>query len=156
MIQKWKTVQQIAEITGYKTRTICDACQRGAIKAEKVNGRWMVDTQSALEFGKQKPHADHTRNRQEKLEEAHEGGLDLKCDFNKTELDKPAEPLKALEDGFMTDYTPELVIADEMDPGIKALLTTAYELIGAAMELVLKAGKRAAELDTDITTEVQA
>ena len=139
MIQKWKTVQQIAEITGYKTRTICDACQRGVIKAEKVNGRWMVDTQSALEFGKQKPHADHTRNRQEKLEEAHEGGLDLKCDFNKTELDKPSEPLKALEDGFMPAYIPELELDDIEDPVAAALFESAYTAIGMAFDFVSRA-----------------
>lgn len=144
MIQKEKTPKQIAEITGYKENTIQRACREGQIKARKVGTRWLVDVQSALEFGKQKPHAEHTRKRQEKLEEAHGGGLDLP---------EPEEQMNLFD---QEQYTPELVIDDEMDPAIKALLSTAYELIGTAMELVMKAGKRAAEIDMDITTEVQA
>ena len=133
MIQKWKTVKQIAEITGYKERTITNACQKGWIKAEKQDRRWLVDTQSALEFGKQKPHAPHTRNRQEKLEQAHDGGLDLKCE-NSESVEK-----MALEDGFISKYVPELDTDDIDDPVAVALFEAAYAQIAIAFDLVSRA-----------------
>ena len=137
MIQKWKTVKQIAEITGYKERTITNACQKGWIKAEKQDRRWLVDTQSALEFGKQKPHAPHTRNRQEKLEQAHDGGLDLKCE---SAPEKPEIVEKmALEDGFISKYVPELDTDDIDDPVAVALFEAAYAQIAVAFDLVSRA-----------------
>ena len=137
MIQKWKTVKQIAEITGYKERTITNACQKGWIKAEKQDRRWLVDTQSALEFGKQKPHAPHTRNRQEKLEQAHDGGLDLQCE---SAPEKPEIVEKmALEDGFISKYAPELDTDDIDDPVAVALFEAAYAQIAVAFDLVSRA-----------------
>ena len=144
MIQKWKTVKQIAEITGYKERTITNACQKGWIKAEKQDRRWLVDTQSALEFGKQKPHAPHTRNRQEKLEQAHEGGLDLKCensDFVSKTAPENSDSVEkmALEDGFISKYVPELDTDDIDDPVAVALFEAAYAQIAVAFDLVSRA-----------------
>lgn len=145
MIQKEKTPKQIAEITGYKENTIQRACREGQIKARKVGTRWLVDVQSALEFGKQKPHAEHTRKRQEKLEEAHGGGLDLPEPQTQVSLDDLL--------GSTEVEVPELEFDESMDPVSTALIETAWKLIGQAAELLMKAGYhgRIREEDNDRT-----
>lgn len=137
MKQREMTPQQLEAITGYKANTIQRACREGQIKGHKVGNRWLVDVESALQFGKQKPHAEHTRKRQEKLEEAHNGGLDLP---------EPEEHQLSLEDIAPRDIfaavteAPELEFDEDMDPVTKALVETAWTLIGQAVELLVKVG----------------
>lgn len=45
-------VSQAAELTGYSTHFVSDACARGDIKAVKVGRRWRIDTTALLrQFG---------------------------------------------------------------------------------------------------------
>lgn len=46
------SVPQAAELTGYSTHFLSDACARGDIKAVKFGRRWRIDTAALLrKFG---------------------------------------------------------------------------------------------------------
>jgi excisionase family DNA binding protein len=46
------SVPQAAELTGYSTHFLSDACARGDIKAVKFGRRWRIDTAALLrQFG---------------------------------------------------------------------------------------------------------
>jgi len=137
--------QQAAIISGYNESTIVRAVQRGAIAGRKIGGRWVVNKDDVINFrAGTAPRASHTRNRQEKLEQAHEGGLDLKCE-NPDLVPKTAPENSdfvekmALEDGFISKYTPELDTDDIDDPVAVALFEAAYAQIAIAFDLVSRA-----------------
>lgn len=130
--------QQAAIISGYNESTIVRAVQRGAIAGRKIGGRWVVNKDDVINFrAGTAPRASHTRNRQEKLEQAHDGGLDLKCE---SAPEKPEIVEKmALEDGFISKYAPELDTDDIDDPVAVALFEAAYAQIAVAFDLVSRA-----------------
>ena len=139
------TPQQAAIITGYNESTIVRAVKRGRISGRKIGSRWLVNKDDVINFkAGTAPRAPHTRNRQEKLEQAHEGGLDLKCensDFVEKTAPENSESVEkmALEDGFISKYAPELDTDDIDDPVAVALFEAAYAQIAIAFDLVSRA-----------------
>lgn len=180
-MSKYMTLQQAADWSGYKTNTLQRYVREGKIDGVKEGRELMINKQSLLEYtqrgGRYIPHAEHTRNRAEKLAEVHDGGLDLELDPEQIPGETPQEklfnalfPEGSQERAEIEDATrkkikvvrvPDIEIIrteedDEMDSVIRALLDTAFDLFKTMMELAIKAGHRAAQLDAEEETEVQA
>lgn len=183
MSHKYMTLQQAADWSGYKANTLQRYVREGKIDGVKEGKELMINKQSLLEYtqrgGRYIPHAEHTRNRAEKLAEAHDGGLDLELDPEQIPGETPQEKLfnalfpegsqerAEIEDGASKKIkvvrVPDIDLdsitedgLDDLDPVVKALLDTVFELFKTMMDLAIKVGVRAAQLDAEAETEVQA
>ena len=81
MKQKEMTIQQASLLTGYAENTLQKACRDGEIKARRAGKRWIVETDSAMEFGHISPHERKSPAKPENIMEE----LDLHHDPEDTE-----------------------------------------------------------------------
>ena len=136
---KYMTLAEAAEWSGFKENTIRRRWREGRIDGVLQGKQLLISRQSMMEYTQQGglhvPHAEHTRNRHQKLTELI-GGLDL--------------PETVIEEEPKQDpphvEVPELEFHD-VDPVSVALIDTAWQLFAQAAELLVKAGHHAKEME---------